>query len=36
MQVVSYFEGLVERDTVVQLEFEFDGQFKNYNFLKFF
>jgi hypothetical protein len=25
---VSYFDGLVERDTFLQSEFEFDGQFK--------
>ena len=28
----SCFEGLLERDTIVQSEFEFDGWFKNYNF----
>jgi hypothetical protein len=30
-----YFEGLFERDIIVQSEFEFDGWFKNYNFLSF-
>jgi hypothetical protein len=32
MQVGSYFEDLVERDTVLQSEIKFDGRFKNYNF----
>ena len=31
----SCFEGLLERDTIVQLEFIFDGWFKNYNFFRF-
>ena len=31
----SCFEGLLERDTVVQTEFEFDIWFKNYKFFKF-
>ena len=30
--VRSCFEGLIERDTIVQSEFVFDGWFKNYNF----
>jgi hypothetical protein len=30
----SYFEKLIERETIVQSELEFDGQCKNYNFLK--
>ena len=33
IQVGSCFEGLLERDIIVQSEFEFDGWFKNYNFL---
>ena len=34
MQVTSHFEGLLKRDIAVQLELEleFDAQFKNYNF----
>ena len=31
----SCFEGLLERDTVVQSEFEFDIWFKNHKFLSF-
>jgi hypothetical protein len=31
----SCFEGLFERDTIVQSKFKFDEWFKNYNFLKF-
>ena len=34
MQVTSYFEDFFKRNTVVQSDFKFDGQFKNYNFLK--
>ena len=30
----SCFEGLFKKDTMVQSKFKFDGQFKNYNFLK--
>jgi len=33
--VGSCFEGFLERDTIVQSEFEFDGWFKNYNFFSF-
>jgi len=32
MQAISCFEGLLERNLVVQTEFEFDGQFKDYSF----
>jgi hypothetical protein len=35
IQVGSCFEDLLERDTIVQSEFEFDEWFKNYNFLSF-
>ena len=31
----SCFEDLLERDTIVQSEFVFDGWFKNYNFFSF-
>jgi len=34
MQVTSYFEDFFKTNTVVQSDFKFDGQFKNYNFLK--
>jgi len=33
--VRSCFEDLLERDTIVQSEFVFDGWFKNYNFFSF-
>ena len=35
IQVGSCFEGLLEIDTIVQSEFEFDGCFKNCNFFSF-
>jgi hypothetical protein len=35
MQVSSCFENLFERNIVVELEFKFDGWFKNYNFFIF-
>ena len=33
--VRSCFKDLLERDTIVQSEFVFDGWFKNYNFFSF-
>jgi len=34
MQVISCFEGLFKRNTVVQLKFDFDERFENYSFLE--
>ena len=34
MQVMSCFKGLFKIKIAVQLKFEFDGRFENYNFLK--
>ena len=35
IQVMSYLKIFSKRNTLVQLEFEFDGRFKNYNIFKF-